>query len=95
MINWAIFSVKFLDRTPEAPQLTLLHYPHLAAISGTFAQVNFAKTPKIIKAARSFQSTGPIPAGLLDSQGFSRDFNQADFRAKLLSQATKRLETSP
>gem|GEM_PF-5165395 len=63
MINWAIFSVKFLDRTPERPQLTLLHYPHLAAISGTFAQVNFAKTPKIIKAARSFQLTGPLPLG--------------------------------
>jgi len=63
MINWAVFSVKFLDRTPEQPQLTLLHYPHLAAISGTFAQVNFAKTPKIIKAVRSFQLIGPLPLG--------------------------------
>jgi hypothetical protein len=63
MINWAIFSVKFLDRTAECRQLNLLHHLHLAAISGTFTQVNFAKTPKIIKAARSFQLTVPLPLG--------------------------------
>jgi hypothetical protein len=63
MINWAIFSVKFLDRMPECRQLNLLHQLHLAAISGTFTQVNFAKTPKIIKAVRSYRLTVPLPLG--------------------------------